>query len=191
MGEAYTLAFLSATFFIHFSAFFQNFCHNEVMLPKILMKNPLLMIGILMMIIFLYQLKSKGYFTRTKLIPSSCRAVLVKLDRRIPSGWDTKCEGNNLAVSIPFTSEKKLQDKTKLRVLAYRELANHLVQIAKNSPSDNLERTDIVRVRLFSNNLEINAVTEGRFIVKLATIKTPKLLKEHLKNTVQVKETIK
>ena len=161
------------------------------MLPKILMKNPLIMIGILTSIIFLYQLRDKGYFQRTKLIPTSCRAVLVKLNRRIPSSWTTSCEGNNLAVEIPFDIQKELKDKSKLRVLAYRELANYLVQIAKNSPSDNLERTDIVRVKLYSPKLSIDAVTEGKYIVKLSTIKNLKFIKEHLKNTVQVKETIK
>lgn len=155
------------------------------------MKNPLLMIGLLFLFIFIHQLGQNGYLTRTKLIPTSCRAVLVKLDRRIPKSWNTKCEGNNLAVSIPFVIKKELKDKTKLRAFAYRELANNLVLIAKNSPEDNLEKTDIVRVQFFGDKLEINAVSEGRYVVKLATIKSPQLLKEHLKNTVQVKEQIK
>jgi len=150
------------------------------------------------MTIFLFQLNQKGYFgeRREKLMATSCRASLVKLDRRIPSSWATKCEGNNMAVEIPLTFEidKKLSKKEadlKLRAFMYRELANNLVVVAKNSPSDNLERTDFVRLRMTHKKLEINALTEGRYLVKLATIKNKRLLGEHLKTTVNVKETFK
>lgn len=155
------------------------------------MKNPILMVGILMMSILLFQLSEKGFFgNKSKLIPSSCRAVRVKLDRRIPANWKTYCEGktvNNLVVEIKSTLEKN-KDLKLLKAALYRNLANDMVLIAKNSPSDNLERTDFVRLKVIHSAGEINAITQGRFLVKLATLKDLKLISEHIKTTVQVSE---
>ena len=66
-----------------------------------------------------------------------------------------------------------------------------MTQIAKNSPYETLERVDIVSLRIENPQMEINAVTEGKFIVKLANLKSKKFLAEHLKATVQVQEKIK
>ncbi len=161
------------------------------MASKLLTKYPILAVGILLMTLFLFQLRDKGIFQsrRESMTASSCKAVGVMLNKRIPSNWDSTCEGNNLAISINFAiEEKNFKDVENLRAIMYRDLANDLILIAKNSPSDSLERTDIVRVRMNHSKLEINAVTEGRFIVKLSTIKSAELIKEHLKATVQVKE---
>ncbi|ATH08777.1 hypothetical protein BIY24_12710 [Halobacteriovorax marinus] len=164
------------------------------MASKLLTKYPILMVGLLLMALFLFQLRDKGIFQSRKesMTASSCKAVRVMLDKRIPSNWNSKCEGNNLALSINMMIEQsKYKSFENLRAIMYRELANDLILTAKNSPSDSLERTDIVRVRLNHDKLEINAITEGRFIVKLATIKSSQLIKEHLKATVQVKESKK
>ena len=133
-------------------------------------------------------------------MPSSCRAVTVKLDRRIPSSWKTECEGrdfNNLFVSMNIdelppkdsTKDKSKSEKERLlKVLLYKTLANNMILTAKNSPADNLERTGMVRFKLNHPKLKINALTEGRFLVKLQTLSSPQLIAEHLKVTVQVKE---
>ncbi len=164
------------------------------MASKLLTKYPILMVGLLLMALFLFQLRDKGLLEsrRESMTASSCRAVRVMLNKRIPSNWNSTCEGNNLAVSINFAiDEKSYKDLGNLRAIMYRGLANNLILISKNSPSDSLERTDIVRVRMNHSELEINAVTEGRFLIKLATIKSKELIKEHLKATVQVKESKK
>jgi len=161
------------------------------MSSKLLTKYPILMAGLLMMAIVLFQIRDKGMFQarRDKMIPTSCKAVRVKLNKRIPSNWSSECEGNNLAVNINVAIEKsKISSKDQLRAIMYRELANDLILVAKNSPIDSLERTDIVRLKMSHPSLEINAITEGRFLIKLATIKSSELIKEHLKATVQVKE---
>lgn len=161
------------------------------MASKLLTKYPIFMVGLLMMALFLFQARDKGFFAsrRDKMIPTSCKAVRVKLKKRIPSNWSSSCEGNNLAVNINLAIEKsKISSIDQLRAIMYRELANDLILVAKNSPQDSLERTDIVRLNMKHSSLEINAVTEGRFIVKLSTIKSGELIKEHLKTTVQVKE---
>lgn len=162
------------------------------MLLKSIMKNPILMIGILMMAIFIMTVgRKQGWFIRESLIPTSCKAVLVKLDRRIPANWSSECDGNNLALVMKFAeeSEKPIAQK-ELRIVLFRTLANNLKSIALNSPSDNLERTDIVSVRLIHPKMTINAVSEGKYVVKLATMNDPAMIAEHLKVTVQVQEVL-
>ncbi|MDC1175650.1 hypothetical protein OAT67_09640 [Bacteriovoracaceae bacterium] len=162
---------------------------------KTLIKNPILGVGILLMAIFLMGLYKDGkIFKRENLIPTSCKATIVKLERRIPANWSTGCEGNNLWVHVQYVSAEnsaKKVDSKNLKKLLYREIANYLILIAKNSPSDNLERTEYVRLRLIHPELTINALTQGKFLVKLATLKDQKLISEHLKVTVQVQETKK
>ncbi len=166
-----------------------------------LIKNPFLAMGILMVTILFFQLEERGllasfweYFKesrRAKLTPSSCRSVRVKLDRRIPDSWKTHCEGksyNNLAVTIELTSPTEFKDQNQLKTYLYRQTANALIHIAKQGPGDNLERTDIVRLQVIHPRLEINAITEGHLIVKLATLKNKKLIAAHIQNSVQVKE---
>lgn len=160
------------------------------MLLKSLTKNPVLMVGILMMAVFLMTIgNQKGWFRRDNLIPTSCKAVLVKLDRRIPASWSTECDGNNLAIKMNFAEPKdKPIPADQLRTTLFRTLANNLKSVALNSPEDNLERTDIVSVRLIHPKLTINAVSEGKYVVKLATMNDPAMIAEHLKVTVQVQE---
>lgn len=164
------------------------------MASKLLTKYPILMVGILLMALFLFQLRDKGLLEsrRESMTASSCRAVGVMLNKRIPSNWSSTCKGNNLAISINFAiDDKSYKDVENLKAIMYRDLANNLILIAKNSPSDSLERTDIVSVKMNHSKFEINAITEGKFLIKLSTIKSKELIKEHLKATVQVKESKK
>jgi len=162
------------------------------MLWNSLFKNPILAIGILMFSIFLMNLGSKhqwGIFYNEKLIPTSCKAALVKIAKHIPANWNAFCEGNNLAVEI---QEVAIPEKaTNLRGLMYRQLANHMSFVANVSQTDILEKVYIVRFKLTHPQMEINAVTEGKYIVKLATLTTPEHIMSHLKSTVQVKEEMK
>jgi len=157
----------------------------------------MLVVGVLMMLIFVFQTGKKFNWwemRRQKLMPSSCRAVLVKLNRRIPQNWHTLCEGkayNNLAIEINYPVEKqdgKSKALKQIKALLYRELANDLIAVAKNSPEDNLERTDIIRMKMIHPQLIINAITEGKYIIKLKTLTDKRLIAEHLKVTVQVQE---
>lgn len=163
------------------------------MFLKSLMKNPILMIGILMMSIFIMNTyMDGGLWDKDRLNPTSCRAVLVKLDKRVPTGWTTSCDGNNLNLAIAHIStEKEKKDLDTARKIVYRELANTFVYLAQNSPSDNLERVDWVSIRFVHPLLEVGALTEGKFAVKFATIKNKEMLKKHLQASVKVKELIK
>lgn len=162
------------------------------MLLQNLMKNPVLMVGILLMSIFLMNLSREGkLFEREALNPTSCKAVLVKLDRRIPASWKTECKGNNLNITLNKTIMPKEKDNQEmLRTLLYRELANDLMAIANNSPSDNLERTEFISIKLIHPQMEIGALTEGKFLVKFSTLRDQRLIMEHFQQTVQVQEVI-
>jgi hypothetical protein len=168
-------------------------CYDKFMPFKSIMKNPIFMIGLLFMFIFLNMAGPKlGWWQSRsdKLRPTSCKAVIVKLERRIPANWRAGCEGvdrTNLFVEIKKEfSEDTTQEQ--LRPLLYRELANDLISIAKNSPTDNLERTPYVRVKMINEKLILNALSEGHFVSKLSTLRDPKLISEHLKVTVQIQE---
>ena len=163
------------------------------MFIKWIMKNPILITGILLMAVFLMDMDRRGLLSKRKelLQATSCRASLVKLDRRIPKDWTTDCRGDHMIVNIPLIlPEKKLSSKT-VKAIHYRELANHLVTIARHSPSDNLELTDSVSVTLESDALSVKARGTGKDVVKLATMKKSEFIARHLQQTVQVTETIK
>jgi hypothetical protein len=107
----------------------------------------------------------------------------------VPGNWKVFCEGNNLAVEI---NEIAIPEKAaNLQLLMYRQLANHMAYVTRLATVDILEKVLFVRFRLTHPNLVINAVTEGKFIVKLATLENPDHIMTHLKSTVQVKETVK
>lgn len=162
------------------------------MVWKALFKNPILTMGILMFGIFIAQVARKeqwSIFHNEKLIPTSCRGALVRIEKKIPANWKAFCEGNNLAVEIQEVAIP--EGATNLKLLMYRQLANHMSFIAKMSTPDILEKVMFVRFKLMHPKLEINAVTEGKYIVKLVTLQTPDHIMTHLKSTVQVKETEK
>lgn len=159
---------------------------------KYFMQKPVLAIGLLMFGLFIYQVASDqkwGIFHNDKLIATSCKAVLVRLEKKIPDNWNVFCEGNNLAVEIKEVVVPA--DATNLKALMYRQLANHMSFVARSSHSDILEKVFFVRFKLTHPKMVINAVTEGKFIVKLSTLETPEHVMTHLQSTVQVKEDIK
>lgn len=160
-----------------------------------LIKNPFLAIGLLMLTIILLQQGKDGIFSSRikKLHSTSCDSALIMLSKRIPKSWDIKCEKNKMKVKIehPAPPNINIEDLNKEKFFIYRELANDLIFIAKNSPSDSLERTTSVEVLAESKNIIINAIASGNDISKLETIKTNEFIMEHLKRAVQIKEKIK
>ncbi len=157
-----------------------------------LMKKPILTMGIIMFSLFLFQVAKKekwGIFHNDKLVSTACRGVLIRLEKKVPENWKVFCEGNNLAVEI---NEIAIPEKaTNIKLLMYRQLANHMAYVARLATADILEKVMFVRFRLTHPDLIINAVTEGKFIVKLATLENPEHIMTHLKSTVQVQETVK
>ena len=156
------------------------------------MKKPVLAIGLIMFALFLFQVnrgQKWGIFHNNKLMASSCGAVLIRIEKKIPANWKAFCEGNNLAVEINEIVIPK--GANNLKTLMYRQLANYMAFVARSSHSDILEKVMFVRFKLMHPKMEINAVTEGKFIVKLATLEVPEHIMTHLQSTVQVKEEMK
>lgn len=164
------------------------------MLWNSLLKNPVLAIGLILFGLFITQVVTKdkegwGLFKNNKLSSTSCSGTLIRLEKKLPANWKAFCEGNNLAVEIQELAIP--EDATNLKVLMYRQLANHMSFVARSSVTDILEKVYLIRFRLTHPKMEINAVTEGKFIVKLVTLESPEHIMTHLKSTVQVKETVK
>ena len=113
-----------------------------------------------MAILFCYLLfvhfDKKGVFSRRRqlLEGTPCIAALVKLELKMAKNWTLKCEKNNLIVDIDEEIPPTVKDPNKVKILLYREMANHLSFIAKNSPVANLELIDGILVKMKSENLE-------------------------------------
>lgn len=152
------------------------------------MKKPILLIGILFFTIFLLDLSRRGIlpFRKGGIKATSCTSAVVMLNKRVPANWSTECNDNNLTVRI--LSSVKVNDPKDLSLALYRELANHLIFISKNSLNESLERTFIIRVQLIHKEKELNAITEGQYLAKMATLNRPNFIAQHLKSTVQVQE---
>jgi hypothetical protein len=162
------------------------------MLWNSLIKKPVLVLGVLMMGIFLYD-----YFNRSEtergilrfrkeFIVSSCSGVIGSLKTKVPDNWKLKCENENLAITIQ--KEQSFNDTNELKTYLYRELANSLSFISKNAAEESLAKILIIRLEIFHRNLRINAVTEGQYLVKLKNLRDPNFIRDHLQATVNVKE---
>ncbi|MBY0517638.1 MAG: hypothetical protein K2P81_12050 [Bacteriovoracaceae bacterium] len=160
------------------------------MFLNFLMKKPIFAIGLLMFIAVWLQSKGRFPLMRDeKLNPTVCRAALVKLEKESPASWKLSCNDNNLEVIIDETQLKAQPQE--LQAALYRQLANHMVELAKRSQNDILEKVFIVHVKLEHSKMEINAISEGKYVAKLATLNSPQAIMDHLKQTVQVKDTVK
>ena len=159
---------------------------------RYLMQKPVLAIGLIMFGLFLMQVardKKWGLFHNDKFSTTSCTGVNVRLAKKIPANWKLSCEGNNLAVEIDEVAIPP--SAANIMSLMYRQLANHMSFVARMSHADILEKVFFVRFRLTHPKMVINAVTEGKFIVKLTTLESSDHIMAHLKSTVQVKEEMK
>lgn len=163
------------------------------MMSQKILKYPLAIMAILFCYLLFVHFDKKGLFSRRRqlLEGTPCIAALVKLELKIPKNWKGQCEKNNLIVDIDEVIPPKVNDPKKVKILLYREMANHLSFIAKNSPVANLELINSILVKIKSDSLEIEALTNGDSLVKLTTLNSPEIIREHLKNTVKVKELVK
>lgn len=177
---------------------------RSMQLFNAIMKKPILMIGILMMVIFIYQLRDKGYFGE-RYQAESCRSVLVMLEKRQPDGWKTSCEQGNLIVEENFSFSIPPKKMAEAKVQLYTEMANSLMFIATNSLNESLERTPFVVFHLNSEYLDLAARVEGAPLAKMANLAMTdkdqandniaenkrKIIAEHLHRHVQVQERLK
>ncbi len=155
-------------------------------------KNPVLLMGIVMMGIFLIEASRRGVFQehREKLMATSCRSNAVKLNRRIPKTWTSKCKNNNLRIEIPLEmpASAKNSSLSKLRIFLFRELANAYVLVARNSAQDNLENINFVGIVIENSRIRLTSITKGEQLAPLAYLKARDLISAHIAKTVKILE---
>lgn len=187
-----TVPFLSVIVFANFNAILEKTGHNIAMMLKSLTKNPVLMIGILMMSIFLMQLyRSDKLGLGDKRKATSCVAVQVRLEKRVPGHWKLECDGNNLLVWISTTYPfKDDASRNQIEAVIMKEIANVYITVAKKTIGESLEKTESVSVRISDPKMTVGAWSEGRMVSKLRTLTDNKLIFQHIANTIKVR-TIK
>ena len=95
-------------------------------------KKPILSIGILFFIIFLFQLNKSGYFEKRKMVFSaaSCTAVVVKLKKVVETNWQIDCNGHfadkSDTLEIKINTNPEIGNEIDIKAFAYREMANNL-----------------------------------------------------------------
>lgn len=157
------------------------------MFAQFVMKNPILMMGILMFSVFLMTVsKKQSFMTREKLYPSSCKAVLVRLEKRLPATWKASCKDNDMMLEM--SSNLSNDNLDLLRQGLYLEIANNIVLTSRNCPLDTLTQVKTVKLSLDHKSFKIEALTKGSDIVKFATMNEKQFILEHLKATVKVSE---
>ncbi len=148
--------------------------------------------AIIALIFYIYLNSPYGLKRRRQLFQSTpCIAGLVKLETKVEKNWKLECIENNLKVKITIEDPPNLKDINKKRTYFFRELANQLVFISKNTPEANLENVNSVHIIFSSKTYEVEALTKGESLSKFRYFSGPESIKEHLKNTVKVKETVK
>jgi len=162
------------------------------MFLKLLTKSPMLLLGIMMILtVWLSHMGvlNIGIFDNNRNRPTPCRAALVRLERQIPANWSVSCSDNNLNVVVNEIAVTAADPE--FRPKLYRQMANHLVTLAQVSQNDILEKVFIIHLKQVHAKMDIDAISEGKYVAKLVTITRPEFIKDHLKQTVQVKETLK
>ncbi len=162
---------------------------------KHLMDKPVLTIGVIFFALFVYDLNRRGYLDsfKNRFQPTSCFITLKALEKKLPKEAVASCDENHLIVDwkLEMGDFVRLEKPEMILAANYRELANNLTFIAKNSPVDLLAGVSVVTVNQEGKDFILSAVSEGRYLVKLSELKSPELIAEHLKNTVKVKESVK
>ena len=175
------------------------------MFGKNVMKYPVLIMGIMMFGIFLSQDSTKKWWEKqkTRLIPSTCKAVIDRVQKKSPSDWEMECLNTSfLRLTINFNREAK--NKKLLRVAMYRELANTYSQFAQfanialpyvegnkkkvYNEIETLEHLREIQIILKHKNLQILSQSDGQAVAKFLELKRPELIADHLKLTVTVVE---
>lgn len=161
------------------------------MLWNSLMKKPALIMGIIMMTLFILDYRSKkegnkSIFFRDAFTSWACKPVVQMLKKSSPNNWKYNCKEENLKIIIEVNYKVS---KAKELQLLYRELANNLMYISKNSPEENLERVLVIHTQLIATHYRVDAVTEGKDLAKMKFLKDDRFIKQHLQATVKVKET--
>ena len=165
------------------------------MRSRYFMEKPVLAIGVILFVLFIYDLQKRGYLDsfKNRFNPTSCYGALTSLTKKLPQEAKAKCEDNHLKVTWTIAIGELIRIDKPEKILAanYRELANNLSFIAKNTPVELMSSINTVTLDQEGEDYVLSAFTEGRQLTLLKELKSPELISEHLRNTVKVKEVTK
>ena len=168
------------------------------MLLKLLLKKPILVMGIIMMFVFL-SLYGRKFMDKVGLSSlgegfetSSCRGVLAVLKRTLPDSQKARCRGNHLLVSgaYPIHGKGPVLSREILCPLLYREMANSLKFLSddRTTPPDVLERVGTVRFKLIHPQLTVYAMMSGKSLAGMSRFSSADRLAEYIRASVTVQE---
>lgn len=153
------------------------------------MKYPVLILGIIMFGIFISQDSTKKWWNKIsrRYIPSTCNAVMDRVQKKAPSTWDLECPGTQLLI-LTVDFEKTAKSHQEQRVMMYKEVANDLSRLAQFSNIETLEYLKHIKLILKHPHLEITAITDGQAVAKFKVLKRQEEILQHLRLTVKVSE---
>lgn len=165
--------------------------HNRYMIWKNALKYPVLIIGIIMFGLFLSDKKTKIWWDKVnnRYVPSTCSALLARLETKLPNDWRLQCE-NKDKMLIEAGFSKTYPDLNKTRAVMYLQIANMLNEVAHYANHETLQRLENLTIYLNGKKVKIIASTDGQAIIKIKEIKGEKALLQHLKLTVKTREVI-
>ena len=145
--------------------------------------------GIIMMALYLGSLAGeKGWFSRDLFRITTCKGLILKIEKKIPGNWKLECEVKEQNLFIRIATSITARDRNQLRKKLYRSLANKITKVARISSVEKLEKIPIVRFSLEHKEIKINAIIEGEMLARLSSLKTPQQIKDHLAATVKIQE---
>lgn len=153
------------------------------------MKYPVLVMGIIMFLIFLNQETTKVWWAKVKrrYVPSTCDAVLSRVETKAPKEWKLECPGTQLLV-IQLEIDHPAKSSQQLRVMMYKEVANNLTKLASYANIETLEYLKNIRLILKHKDLTIISQTDGQAVAQFKTLKQKQDILNHLSLTVKVRE---
>lgn len=175
------------------------------MLLKGIMKNPVLIMGIVLFGLFLSQATTKDWWTKQKrrFTPSTCDVIKDKVLKKSPDNWEIECPTTQLLI-LNIAFGKKAKDFKQQRIMMYRQLANNYTKFAQLANTrlyyvedgkrkhydeiESLERLQVIRINMRNELLEITSQSDGEAVSKFINIKRPEQIAQHLKLTVRVSE---
>lgn len=158
------------------------------MLAKLLFKQPILIIGLSMFLLFIFSDHTSEWLDKytNRFKPNICNDAKERLEKDGPQEWNAHCDGQDLVVEGELDTARIQEDS--LQKAAYRELANNLAIIAKTSNSDTMILLKLVSFRLKLDKKTIVAYTSGNSLVQLSKLKDEKAIAFHIHTSVKVKE---
>lgn len=158
------------------------------MLMKSLLKYPVLIIGVLLFALFIFDEHTKKWWDlyTGRFKPNPCLDALTRAEKLGPKYWSLNCNEQVLEVESTFDiAEIKKEDQKRA---SYRKLANEISELAKVSNPETIELLKKVTYKLKLEDKAIVAITTGEAIAKLQMLKDAKAIAFHIHTSVNVKE---